>query len=138
MSTAPTHYPTLRAGRDHLKYVLDAAAEGRPASVARGHTRVAAVDARRLAEFLARVRPANAEVVSEGDGWSIFIPGLPIAADGGTLDEALDEAVLALRDYAEAWSARLRLAPNHTDNWALVQIIEFSSDDELRAWLRGE
>jgi hypothetical protein len=52
MSTAPAHYPTLRAGRDHLKQVLDAAAEGRPASVSRGHTRVAAVDARRLAQFL--------------------------------------------------------------------------------------
>lgn len=138
MSTATAHYPTLRSGRDHLKDVLDAAAEGRPASVTRDHTRVAAVDADRLAYFLSRVRPANAEVVAENDGWSIFLPGLPIAADGSTLDEALDEAVLALRDYAEAWAERLRLAPNHADNWGLVQIIEFSSDERLRSWLRGE
>lgn len=137
MSTS-THYPTLRSGRDHLKDVLDAAAEGRPASVTRDHTRVAAVDAERLAYFLRRMSPANAELVAENDGWSIFLPGLPIAADGATLDEALDEAVLALRDYAEAWSERLRLAPNHEGNWGLVQIVEFSSDDRLKAWLRGE
>jgi hypothetical protein len=137
MSTA-AHYPTLRAGRDHLKDVLDAATEGRPASVTRDQTRIAAVEATRLAHFLAQVRPANAEVVAEDDGWSVFIPGLPIAADGQSLDEALDEAVLALRDYADAWSERLRLASNHADNWALVQIVEFSSDEQLKAWLRGE
>jgi hypothetical protein len=36
---------------------------------------------------------------------------------GGTLEEALDEMVLALREYADAWSERLRLAPNHEQNW---------------------
>lgn len=138
MSTTSVHYGTLREGRDHLKDVIDAAVEGRPASVTRERTKVAAVDADRLAYFLSRFRPANATVVSENEGWSIFLPGLPIAADGDTLDEALDEAVLALRDYAEAWTARLRLAQNHADNWGLVQIIEFSSDERLKAWLRGE
>ncbi len=138
MSVTTAHFPTLRSGRDHLKDVLDAAVEGRPASVTRERTRVAAVDADRLVHLLTQVRPASAELVAENDGWSIFLHGLPIAADGATLDEALDEAVLALRDYAEAWTERLRLAPNHQDNWALVQIIEFSSDDQLRAWLRGE
>lgn len=137
MSVAAAHFSTLREGRDHLKDVLDAAAEGRPASVTRDHRRVAAVDADRLAYFLARVRPANAELVAENDGWSIYIPGLPLAADGATLDEALDEMVLALRDYADAWSERLRLAPNHEQNWGLVQIIEFSSDSQLKAWLQG-
>ena len=136
--TATVHYSTLREGRDHLKDLLDAAVDGRPASVTRDHIRVAAVDAERLACFLSKVRPANADVTAENGGWTITLPGLPIAADADTLDEALDEAVDALRDYAEAWSARLRLAPNHAENWGLVQIIEFSSDDRLKAWLRGE
>lgn len=133
-----THYGTLRAGREHLKDVLDSAEQGLPTSVTRDHKTVAVVDADRLAAYLRLVRPAHAEAVAENDGWSVFIPGLPIAADGATLDEALDEAVLALRDYADAWSQRLRLAPNHADNWGLVQIVEFSSDDQLKAWLRGE
>lgn len=96
------------------------------------------MDADRLASSLRLARPARAEAVAESGGWSVFIPGLPIAADGATLDEALDETVLALREYADAWSQRLRLAPNHADNWGLVQIVEFSSDSQLKAWLRGE
>lgn len=138
MSVTAAHFATLREGRTHLKDVLDAAAEGRPASVTRGHRRVAAVDADRLAYFLAHVQPANAELVAENDGWGIYLPGLPLAGDGSTLEEALDDMVLALRDYADAWSERLRLAPNHEQNWGLVQIIEFSSDARLKAWLQGQ
>jgi hypothetical protein len=132
------HFPTLRSGRDHLKDVLDAAASGRPASISRDDVRIAAVDAERLVEFMAKVRPANAQLVPEAGGWSVFLPGLPMAADGVTYDEALDEAVLALRDYAGAWTERLRLAPNHANNWGLVQLIEAATDERLKAWLVGE
>lgn len=138
MSAAAAHFSTLREGRTHLKEVLDAAVEGRPASVTRDHRRVAAVDADRLADFLAHARPANAELVAENDGWSIYVPGLPLAAEGVSLEKALDEMVLTLRDYADAWSERLRLAPNHEQNWGLVQIIELSSDARLKAWLQGQ
>lgn len=136
--TEMAHYPTLRSGREHLKDVLDAAASGRPASISRDNVRIAAVDATRFMEFMFKVRPANAQVVSEGGGWSVFLPGLPIAADGVTYDEALDEAVLALRAYADAWTERLRLAPNHSNNWGLVQLVEVASDERLKAWLVGE
>ena len=82
MSVTSPHYLTLRDGRSHLKDVLDAAAEGRPASITRDHRRIAAVDADRLAHFLSQIRPAKAEVVAENDGWSIFIPGLPAPCGG--------------------------------------------------------
>lgn len=137
MSSTTAHYPTFREGRTHLTEVLDAAAEGRPASVRRDQIRFATLETERLVYFLARIAPAQAMVVSEGEGWSIFLPNLPIAADGATMDEALDEMVVALRDYAEAWSDRLRLAPNHEQNWGLVQLVEFASDDQLKAWLQG-
>ena len=133
-----THFPTIRSGREHLKDVFDAAASGRPASISRDNVRIAAVDAERLVEFLTKVRPADAQLVPEAGGWSIFLPGLPISADGATYDEALDEAILALRDYADAWTARLRLAPNHSNNWGLVQLIEAATNDRLKAWLVGE
>ncbi|MDQ1053080.1 putative RNase H-like HicB family nuclease [Arthrobacter sp. SORGH_AS 212] len=136
--TAMAHFPTLRSGREHLKDVLDAAASGRPASISRDDVRIAAVDAARLVEFMAKVRPANAQLVPEAGGWSVFLPGLPIAADGATYDEALDEAVLALRDYADAWTERLRLAPNHANNWGLVQLVEAATDERLKAWLAGK
>jgi hypothetical protein len=74
-------------------------------------------------------------VVAENDGWSIFIPGLPVAADGTTLDEATEAMIDGLRDYVEEWADHLRLAPNHAENWGLVQIVALSSDEQLRNWL---
>lgn len=135
---AAAHYPTLRSGREHFKDLLDAAESGRPATVTRDSRRSAVVDADRFVHFLTHARASHARLVSENDGWSIFLPGLPIAADGADLDEALDEMVLALRDYAEAWDDHLRLAPNHAENWGLVQIAQLADDDQLKAWLVGE
>jgi predicted RNase H-like HicB family nuclease len=128
-------YRSARDAREHFKDILDAADDGRPATVTRDARRVAAVDADRLVHFLTRVRPSGAEVVAENDGWSIFIPGLPVAADGTTLDEATEAMIEALRDYVEEWADHLRLAPNHAENWGLVQIVALSSDEQLRNWL---
>jgi predicted RNase H-like HicB family nuclease len=127
-----------RGAREHFEDILDAADDGRPAIVVRGDRRVVAVDADRLVQLLTTVRPAEAQAVAENDGWSLFIPGLPVAADGATLDEAVEEMIDALRDYADAWIDRLRLAPNHADNWGLVQIVALASDARLRDWLLDE
>jgi len=137
MDTLTPHYRTLRAGREHLKDVIDAAVDGRPSSISRDNARTAALDDDRLVHFLTQVHPSGTQIIAENNGWSIFIPGLPISADGATIEEALSEMVLALRDYADAWTARLRLAPNHSENWGLVQIIEYSSDEQLKNWLTG-
>lgn len=134
MSTSVA-YPSAREAREHFKEILDAADEGRPATVTRDARRVAAVDADRLVHFLTSIRPSGAQAVAESGGWSLFIPGLPVAADGASLDEAVEEMIEALRDYAEAWVERLRLAPNHVDNWGLVQIVSLASDEQLRDWL---
>ena len=133
--SAQVEYRSAREAREHFKDILDAADDGRPATVTRDERRVAAVDADRLVHFLTRIRPSGAEVVAENGGWSLFIPGLPVAAVGATLDEAAEEMIEALRDYAEEWADHLRLAPNHAENWGLVQIIALSSDEQLRSWL---
>jgi len=73
----------------------------------------------------------------EDGGWSIFIPGLPLAADGASFDVALDEMTVVLREYAEDWRGRLLDAPNHAGNWGLVQLVSLSGDDQLRDWLVG-
>lgn len=128
-------YSSAREAREHFKEILDAADDGRPATVRRDDRRIAAVDADRLLGFLSRTTPSQAQAVAENDGWSLFIPGLPVAADGATLDEAVEEMIDALREYADAWVERLRLAPNHADNWGLVQIVSLASDRQLRDWL---
>ncbi|WP_203824635.1 type II toxin-antitoxin system HicB family antitoxin [Actinoplanes palleronii] len=107
------------------------------ATVRRDSRTTAFVDQERLRYFLAAVTPAKAEIVAEGGGWSVFIPGLPVAADGATVDEALDETVAALREYAEDWQDHLLDAPNHAANWGLVQLICLSDDAQLRDWLVG-
>lgn len=130
-----THYETLTAARQHFKDLLDAAQAGRPASVRRDDHRAAVVDAERLRHALTVLRPSNAELVPEAGGWSIYLPGLPISADGATVEVAVDELVDALRDYAADWVDRLLYAPNHADNWGLVQLIDLSTDEQLKEWL---
>lgn len=74
---------------------------------------------------------SRAEVTAEGGGWSILLPGMGIAADGATLTEANQEMVDALREYASDWIDHLGAAPNHADNWWLVQLVVLSTDEEL-------
>lgn len=131
------HYDSYSEARAHLKDLLDAAQRGRVATVRRESASAAVLDAERLRHFLASVVPSRAQVVAEGGGWSVFVPGLPIAADGPTFDAAIDEMVQALREYAEDWQDRLLDAPNHRDNWGLVQLICLSDDGQLRDWLIG-
>lgn len=131
------HYESYTEARAHLKDLLDAAGEGRVATVRRESGRAAIVDVDRLRHYLSLVCASKAEAVAEADGWSIFIPGLPVAADGATFDEAVREMVDALREYADDWQERLRLAPNHRDNWGLVQLIVLSDDVQLSEWLVG-
>ncbi len=131
------HYDSYTDARNNLKNLLDAAENGQVATVRRESATTAVLDAARLRYFLASVVPSRAQVVQEAGGWSVFIPGLPIAADGTTFDEAITEMVEALREYAQDWQDRLLHAPNHRENWGLVQLISLSDDDQLREWLVG-
>jgi predicted RNase H-like HicB family nuclease len=131
------HYDSYTQARNNLKNLHDAAENGQVATVRRESAITAVLDAARLRYFLASVVPSRAQALQEGDGWSVFIPGLPVAADGATFDEAIDEMVEALREYAQDWQDRLLHAPNHRENWGLVQLISLSDDDQLREWLVG-
>jgi predicted RNase H-like HicB family nuclease len=131
------HYDSYTDARNNLKTLLDAAENGLIATVRRDSATAVVLDAKRLRYFLASVVPARAQVVQEAGGWSVFIPGLPVAADGETFDEAITEMVDALREYAEDWQDHLLHALNHRDNWGLVQLISLSDDEQLREWLAG-
>jgi predicted RNase H-like HicB family nuclease len=132
-----THYDSYTEARAHLKDLLDAAERGRVATVRRDAGRTAVVDVERLRAVLAALLAPRAKVVAEAGGWSVFIPGLPISADGATFEAAVVEMIDALREYAEDWQERLLDAPNHRNNWGLVQLISLSTDDQIRDWLVG-
>lgn len=132
-----THYDSYTEARAHLKDLLDAAERGHVATVRRDAARTAVVDVERFRSSLASLNTPRAQVVAEADGWSVFLPGLPIAADGATFEEAIAEMIVALREYADDWQDRLLDASNHRGNWALVQMVGLSDDDQLRDWLVG-
>ena len=131
-------YLSFTETRKQLRLMLDRAGNGVPTGIERHDSRVALLELGRLQEILASCRlVGRPEAVAEAGGWSVLLPGTPVAADGGDLDEAVDEFVLALREYAEDWQERLMHAPNHSGNWPLVQLVALSSDDELADWVRG-
>ncbi|MCY3616885.1 MAG: prevent-host-death protein [Acidimicrobiaceae bacterium] len=124
--------------RSHLREVLDTAEAGLPIGIRRHDTLVSLVESGRLREILMDSRRLRRpEAVVEAGGWSVFLPGTPVAADGADLAEAVDEFVAALREYAEDWQARLRFAPNHQQHWPLVQLVSLASDADLAEWTRG-
>lgn len=130
------HYDSYTQARDHFKDVLDHAQSGLVVTVRRESSTAAVVDANVLRHFLASVVPPCAKVVAEAEGWSAFIDGLPVAGAGATLEAAVADMADALREYAEDWP-RLRHAPNHKENWGLVQLVSLSDDDQLRRWITG-
>jgi len=133
---AMVSFGSYSEARAHFKDLLDAAGRGRPALVRRDHLGAAVVDAERLRRALAVLAP-QVQVVAEDGAWSVCIPGMPVAADGGTFDEAVDEFAEALREYAADWDERLHSAPNHTEHWGVVQLIALSDDEQLRSWITG-
>lgn len=77
----------------------------------------------------------RAVIVAEGDGWSALLPGVAVHGDAKTYDGAIDDLIQALREYAEAWDARLSQASNHAHHRHLVEFVQASDDAYLRAWL---
>lgn len=135
--TRSRHFESYTSARTNFRAVLDAASAGFVTTVDRDNDRFVVVPAGQLREQLVALHPSKAEIVQEGGGWSVIIPGLPAHGDAETFDDALDDAIDALREYSEDWNDRLRLAPNHAQHRGVAALVEFSDDDQLRDWLLG-
>jgi predicted RNase H-like HicB family nuclease len=121
--TTPTHERRtfgFADARRSFKTILDTSDRGGLSVITRAGSSASVVNTDRLRAFLVRNTPAKVQVVNEDGAWAMFIPGLPLAAEGRTLEEATLDLIDALRDYAEDWEDHLRTAPNHEENWALV------------------
>ncbi|MEI2716603.1 MAG: hypothetical protein V9E98_06355 [Candidatus Nanopelagicales bacterium] len=132
-------FKSFTDARKGLKDALDVASEGGVATISRSHSgRAAVVDAQQLRRTLATLLDLNPQLVADGPAeWAMFLPGYPISGTGATPEEAVTDTVDALREYADDWQERLQQAPNHRDNWGLVQLVSLSSSDELERWLNG-
>ncbi|QYF88462.1 hypothetical protein [Arthrobacter sp. PAMC25284] len=135
--TRDRHSIGFTAARNQLKSILDTSDKGGLTLVCRGSGSAAVVNSEMFRTFLiSTVRP-EVRVVHEDGAWAAFMPGLPFAAEGTTLDEAVTDLIDALRDYADDWQDHLHTASNHIGNWPLVQLIAASSDEQLTDWLTG-
>ena len=103
--------------RTNLKPTLDTARNGRLVTGTRGQDVSAVVSAGKVREFLAVTVPSRARVIYEDGACVVFIPGLAVAAEASTFDEAIAEMLDGLRDYAEDGDSHLAGAPNHAENW---------------------
>lgn len=122
--------------RRNWRAQLDRAKAQIPVAFSRGGDEFAVISVSLLQSALRRGLPAPVAVAEDG-GWTIVLDGHPIAADGADLDEALDEFIVSLNDYADAWIDRLHAAPNHQHAAPLVQLVATSSVAELREWVDG-
>lgn len=131
-------YESYTDTRDHLRDVFDSADAGAVTTVKRGDIDYLVVQTEQQRRALVSLVPATARVVAEGGGWAVLFPGLPIHGDGATFEDAVTDAIEALRDYAADWNERLKAAPNHVANRSLVELIELSDDGQLRAWVLSD
>jgi hypothetical protein len=120
----------------HIGQALDAARQGVPVSLVQDARRYALVEVDRLLAAFAAASP-QARVVHEGDRWCLFVPGLPVLAEGATVNAMLDDALIVLREYADDWVDGVCGPSPSESHWALVQLIALSDDDQLRGWLVG-
>ncbi len=60
---------------------------------------------------------------------------MPLHGDGSTREEAIENALAAMREYADLWEDEYSHWPNHADNGAFVTMVQGSTGAELREWL---
>jgi hypothetical protein len=131
------HYDTTSSARTSFKRVIDGAVRGSSVTVRRDGDSVAVVDATRYRRFLARTVAADVRVLEEDGVFAMIMADPAIAVEDEDYEALVADMVLALREYAEDWQDHLLSAPNHAENWGLVQLVELSDDAQLTAWLLG-
>ncbi|MHA3684636.1 type II toxin-antitoxin system prevent-host-death family antitoxin [Leucobacter sp. HY1908] len=127
-------YQTFSSARTHLKEVLDRARAGKVVTITRGAEVSAVVSADKLQDYFFRTVVPGLEIAHESGRVIALMHSRPFVSEGLTVDEALADMLHALREYAEDWEDHLSTAPNHAQNWALVQLVQLSSDEELLDW----
>lgn len=137
MTQPVRHFHSDANARNSFRAVLDAASAGLVTTIDRDNERFVVVSAARQRDLLVALRPSRAEVIEEGGGWSVILPGLPVHGDGDTFDTAVEDALEALREYAADWNERLHTVSNHRGNDVVVALVELSDDDQLRDWVLG-
>lgn len=127
-------YPSFSSARENLKEVLDATEHGVSVSVSRQGNVSVVLPLDRLRDYFFRTVSPRISIFTENTLTVALMVDRPFAAEGVDLDGALTDLILVLREYAADWDTRLKDAPNHQQYWALVQLVKYSTDEQLREW----
>jgi hypothetical protein len=93
--------------------------------IERNHERdVVLANASEYRRFLEAQAPFHVEIHPGEESVAAWIRGLPVHAEGDSVDEAIGELAQALVDYASTWEKHLRTAPNHRDNVGYVRRVQ--------------
>ncbi len=133
-------YRTISAARKAIGDIYNTAERHIAVAITReDDAPVAVIRQDHLKKALQALCPLEPQVRFSPDGQvSIWLDGLPVSGQGESFEEAGDELIDSLRDYAKTWVEDLREYPNHKHRWDVVNLVLLSNDDELRAFLFGD
>lgn len=77
-------------------------------------------------QLLERQNPFRIEIRFGERSVAAWIKGLPVHAEGETVEEVLDGLAAALVDYASTWEKHLQHAPNHKENIGYVRRVQLA------------
>lgn len=145
MRTAPArpfafgHQFKAREARDQLKAVLDEAERGGAVVIRRARPVVVALRDD-IEDLLAAAAPFEVQSAVTGGQFAFWLDQVPVHAAAAGLDQAEDEFLDALVDYADLWHRELRHAPNHAGNRFLaLRVALFAGHrEELRRAVFGD
>lgn len=127
------HQFKSREFRDHQKTVLEQVERGGVSVLLRSQPLVV-LPRQMIDSILARDAKFLVQSSVRTDQVELWLEDLPVHAVGAGLDQAEEEFLDALIDYADLWTQELRFAPNHVKNADLVtRITMFAGNrEELR------
>jgi len=96
----------------------------------------AVAPADRLREYLSSTISPRVSLLVEAGRTIGLMENRSFVSEGADVEGALEDLVLSLREYAEDWEDHLQQAPNHSENWALVQLVKLSTDEQLIDWFK--
>lgn len=133
------HQFKAREARDQLKDVLDEAERGGVA-VVRREKPVVLVLRDEVDRLVASRAPFEVKGAVTGGQFAFWLEDVPVHAVGADLDDAEEQFLDALVDYADLWYQELRYAPNHAGNqWLALRVAMYAGDrEELRRVVFGD
>ena len=127
---APHEYKSHEA-REHWSEILDLAESGAVA-VVRRNSAVAFVDRQVLDDALALGNPFNVQVSYANGQTSVWIEFISAHGVGSNLEQARENFLDALEEYADEWVTHLNAATNHHESGGLVRRVVLCAGDRDR------